>query len=72
VMQFWGSADLITPIEDVETFQSEYGGSNELRTLPGAGHAPYIAESDLREAFWTETFEFLDYDPVTFYLACEP
>ena len=71
-LQFWGTQDLITPYADVETFQSEYAGPNELRTLPGAGHAPYIAESELREAFWGETFEFLDYNPYTFYLACDP
>ena len=70
-LQFWGDADLITPLSDVETFQGEYGGPNELRVLPGAGHAPYLAEPDLREAFWTETFDYLDYTP-SIYFACEP
>lgn len=69
-LQFWGTLDPITPYEDVETFQAEYAGPNELRVLPDAGHAPYLAEPDLREAFWAETFEFLDYMPYEVYLAC--
>jgi pimeloyl-ACP methyl ester carboxylesterase len=71
-LQMWGDLDLITPLQDVEQFQSEYGGSSELRILPGAGHAPYMAAPDLTEAFWSETFEFLDYGPVNVYLACAP
>lgn len=71
-LQFWGTADPITPFEDVETFQGEYAGPNELRVLPGAGHAPYLAAPDLREAFWSETFSFLDDYPFDFYIACGP
>jgi len=70
-LQFWGDADPITPFADVEAFQAEYGGPTELRILPGAGHAPIIAATDERDAFWSETFEFLDYG-ASFFLACEP
>lgn len=70
LLQFWGDADPITPLSDVDTFQAEYGGPNELRVLPEAGHAPYIAQPDLREAFWAETFEFID--GPGFFLACQP
>ena len=31
-----------------------------------------IAPDPMREAFWGETFEFLDYDVFSFYLACNP
>ena len=70
-LQFWGTSDLITPELDVQQFQDEYGGPVELRVMPGAGHAPYIAEPDLAEAFWGETFDFLDYGPA-WWLACSP
>ncbi len=71
-LQFWGTMDPITPFEDVETFHQEYGGPSELRVMPGAGHAPFIADPELSEAFWSETFEFLDYNPIQFYLVCAP
>ncbi len=71
-LQLWGDQDLITPFADVQQFQQEYGGDAELRILPGAGHAPYTAEEELREVFWTETLEFLDYNPFRFFLACDP
>jgi pimeloyl-ACP methyl ester carboxylesterase len=71
-LQMWGDQDLITPFADVETFQSEYGGHSELRVFPGAGHAPYMAAPDLTEAFWNETFEFLDYQPWQLHLGCAP
>lgn len=70
-LQFWGDADLITPLSDVETFQSEYAGPNELRIVPGVGHSPFIAEPDELEFFWSESFDFLDYG-YGFFLACEP
>ena len=71
-LQLWGSLDLISPFADVEQFQSEYGGPSELRILPDAGHAPTIAVPEMRDAFWNETFEFLDYDPFHVFLACAP
>ena len=37
-----------------------------------SNYAPYIAEPELAEAFWSETFEFLDYDAAVWWLACEP
>lgn len=70
-LQFWGTADLITPIEDAEQFQEEYGGPSDLLILPDAGHAPYIGDEVTREIFWTESLDFLDYG-FSFYLACEP
>jgi pimeloyl-ACP methyl ester carboxylesterase len=70
-LQFWGTLDLITPIEDAETFQTEYGGHAQLSVLDGAGHAPYIATDEVREDFWAESFDYLDYGPKIF-LACAP
>jgi pimeloyl-ACP methyl ester carboxylesterase len=71
-LQFWGELDPITPWEDVEDFQSEYGGSAEAVVVPGAGHAPYIAEPAGRDLFWEETVAFLSEDRVSIFLACAP
>jgi|GEM_PF-5747398 len=71
ILQLWGDADLITPLEDVQAFAADYGGSHELRVLPGAGHAPYIGDPDTVDAVYGEMFEFLDYG-FSLYLGCEP
>jgi pimeloyl-ACP methyl ester carboxylesterase len=71
-LQFWGTIDPITPIEDAENFQDEYGGPSDLIVIPEAGHAPYIGDEVTREIFWSESLEFLDYNPWTFYIGCEP
>ncbi len=60
MLQFWGDNDLITPIEDVNQFQSEYGGPKKLVVLPGGGHVPHW--ETVREQFWNETFAFLEDD----------
>ena len=70
-LQFWGTLDLITPLDDAELFQAEYGGTAELSVLDGAGHAPYLAVEEVRESFWTESFDFLDYG-WSLYLGCAP
>lgn len=70
-LQFWGEQDPITPPEDTQQFQSEYGGNAELAVLEGAGHAPYTAPPAVREDFWAQTVDFLDEDRFSFYLACE-
>lgn len=58
MLQFWGDQDLITPPEDVEQFQDEYGGPAELEVLEGGGHVPHW--ESVREQFWDKTFAFLD------------
>lgn len=57
-LQFWGDQDPITPREDVEQFQREYGGPIRLVVLPGGGHTPNFEA--VREVFWRQTFEFLN------------
>ena len=71
LLQLWGDADPITPLEDVEAFSADYGGPHELRVLPGAGHAPYIGDPDTVDAVYGEMFSFLDYG-FALYLGCEP
>jgi pimeloyl-ACP methyl ester carboxylesterase len=58
LLQFWGDQDMITPPEDVEQFQDEYGGHAELEVLEGGGHVPHW--ESVRETFWDKTFAFLD------------
>ena len=60
VLQFWGDNDLITPLSDVNQFQSEYGGPKQAMTLAGGGHVPHW--ESVREEFWESTFDFLDAD----------
>ena len=57
-LQFWGDQDPITPIADVQQFQTEYGGPACLSILPGGGHAPYF--EPVKETFWNNTFAFLN------------
>lgn len=57
LLQFWGDQDLITPLEDVEQFQDEYGGHAELEVLEGGGHVPHW--ESVRPEFWDKTFAFL-------------
>jgi pimeloyl-ACP methyl ester carboxylesterase len=58
LLQFWGDQDMITPAEDVEQFQNEYGGHAELEVLEGGGHVPHW--ESVRDTFWDKTFDFLD------------
>lgn len=60
MLQFWGDQDPITPLSDVQQFQSEYGGPACLSTLPGGGHAPNF--EPVKETFWSQTFAFLNRD----------
>lgn len=60
MLQFWGTADLITPLSDAEQFQSEYGGPHSLVVLNGGAHVPHWEA--VREQFWDNTFAFLDDD----------
>ncbi len=71
LLQLWGDADPITPLADVEAFGADYGGSHELRILPGAGHAPYIGDPDTVDAVYAEMFSFLDYG-WSIHLGCAP
>ena len=67
-LQFWGDADLITPYSDVEAFQADYGGPVSLSVIPGAGHAVSLEPS--RDVFFEQSFDFLDADRDTSFLAC--
>ena len=60
LLQIWGDADPITPLEDVTAFQDEYGGDASLVVLAGGGHSPYY--EPVRDTFWDETFAFLEAD----------
>lgn len=71
-LQWWGSADPITPFADVEAFQGTYGGPVGVSTLDGAGHAPFLAGPEQRDDFWEGSFAFLDDGRWGFFLACEP
>jgi pimeloyl-ACP methyl ester carboxylesterase len=58
LLQFWGDQDPITPLSDVQRFQSEYGGRACLSVLAGGGHSPYY--EPVKETFWSQSFAFLD------------
>jgi hypothetical protein len=58
MLQFWGDADLMTPLSDAQQFQAEYGGPHTLVTLPGGAHTPHL--EPVRDQFWATTFAFLD------------
>jgi len=70
VLQVWGTNDPITPLSDVTTFQSEYGGTVEILQIPGGGHAPQFEPQ--RDLFFDESFGFLDEGRWSFFLACNP
>jgi pimeloyl-ACP methyl ester carboxylesterase len=57
VMQFWGDEDPITPLSDLQQFQSEYGGSASYTVLAGSGHIPFY--SSAKDTFWNDAFAFL-------------
>jgi pimeloyl-ACP methyl ester carboxylesterase len=57
-LQIWGDQDPITSVDDVNLFQSAYGGPVELYVVPGGGHVPYY-EPGAGET-WSAIFDFLD------------
>jgi pimeloyl-ACP methyl ester carboxylesterase len=57
MMQFWGDEDPITPLSDLQQFQSEYGGDASFTVLNGSGHIPFY--SSARDTFWKDVFAFL-------------
>ncbi len=59
-MQFWGDQDPITPLSDVQQFQSEYGGNISYRVVSGSGHIPFYSTN--ATSFWNGAFAFLDGD----------
>lgn len=69
-LQVWGTADPITPLEDAQTFQSEYAGPVQLAQIPGGGHAMHLEAT--RDAQWNASFEFLDEERHDFFLVCAP
>lgn len=58
MLQVWGTADPVTPPEDVAAFQAAYGGPKALRVIEGGAHS--LPFEPGREALWSSTFEFLD------------
>ncbi|HLV64408.1 MAG TPA: alpha/beta hydrolase [Polyangiaceae bacterium] len=57
LLQLWGTLDPVTPLSDVEQFQSEYGGPNRLAVLEGGAHSLHL--EPVRDQFWREAFAFL-------------
>lgn len=58
MLQIWGTADPVTPPEDVAAFQAAYGGPASLHVIQGGGHS--LAFEPGREELWSTTFEFLE------------
>ncbi|MEK7704005.1 MAG: hypothetical protein AAB426_03535 [Myxococcota bacterium] len=56
-LQLLGDGDLVTPREDADAFQAEYGGPVDLVVLPG-GHALNFEASKV--TFWQHALDFLD------------
>lgn len=57
-LQFWGDADLVTPLSDVAEFQADYGGDVDIRVISDGGHSLPLEEG--RHELYDEMFEFLD------------
>jgi alpha-beta hydrolase superfamily lysophospholipase len=61
MLQFWGSADMVTPLSDAQQLQAEYGGPHSLVVLNGGAHVPQW--ESVRDQFWDKTFSFLSPHP---------
>ncbi len=57
-LQFWGTADPVTPPQDVTAFQSDYGGPVQLHVIAGGGHALLLEPG--RDELWTSALAFWD------------
>ncbi|HSQ63790.1 MAG TPA: alpha/beta fold hydrolase [Polyangiaceae bacterium] len=57
-LQFWGTADPVTPPEDVAAFQSEYGGPVQLHVIEGGAHALLFEAG--RDELWQSALAFWD------------
>jgi pimeloyl-ACP methyl ester carboxylesterase len=58
MLQFWGTADPVTPPEDVSTFQSEYGGPGSVHVIQGGAHSILFEAG--RDELWSTAFAFLN------------
>lgn len=71
MLQIWGTADPVTPPEDVAAFQAAYGGPASLRVIEGGAHS--LPFEPGREQLWSATFDFLDAGrPSIREVACNP
>jgi len=57
MLQVWGTADPVTPPEDVAAFQAAYGGPASLKVIEGGGHS--LPFEPGRDELWSATFAFL-------------